>query len=960
MRNRACEQMFLVALILALPFVCVAQDSSGTGRGTDTPYGSPWMEVLVSSYPDSIPADQGAAGLWQTLLKLHTRASLLMVTAHPDDEDGGMLTYESRGEGVRTALLTLNRGESGANVMSPDLFDALGLVRTEELLAAGRYYGVEQYWTRVVNDGFSKSKEESLSHWSHDRVLADAVRVVRMTRPLVITSVFIGGPSDGHGNHQVAGQMAQEVFRYAGDPNKFPEQIKEGLHPWTPLKDYARVPRARVTEKGVYDYATHHWAPARAYDYIHDQWLPWPLSDDVKVPIGKQDSMLGVSYMQLSHEGLGNQKSQNGGPSLPPSGEMFSPYHRFASVAPAKGTEETFFDGIDTSVLGIASLAKSADTLFLHQGLEGINRCVEKSLDTFDASHPEKISPFLAQGLRLTRSLLHEVRQSKLSDTEKYDVSFELRVKEAQFQQALARSFQISLLPTMAPSRAGSESFPGFRGVPESFQVVIPGQRFSVNVHVNNPSSATVEVERVELLTKPGEHWQVSPDSANPASLQQNHPVDRLLDVVVPDNVPFTRPYFTRDSVEKPYYEILDQRFLNKPLAPYPLVAWVTLQYQGATFHLGRVVQSATRITGMGTVLEPLVTGPAISISVDPSRGILPLTSDSFPVVAKIHSNVKGAASGSIQLELPAGWTSQPSEASFSTQRDGEDQLVAFMVKPSAVEAKEYAVTAVAKYDGREYREGYETVGYRGLRPYNLYRASTYHLAGVDVKVAPELNIGYIMGSGDEVPRALENLGIHVVFLTEPDLASGDLSKFDMILLGTRTYAVREDLRANNSRLLEYVKNGGVMMVQYNTPEFDKNYGPYPYTMTRDPEEVTDEASKVDILDPQNPVFQWPNKIGASDFEGWVAERGSKFMSKWDTRYEPLLETHDPGQDPQEGGLLYAKYGKGIYIYNAYAFYRQLPEGVPGAYRIFANLVSLAKNPRLAGRGRGVNSTTGK
>ena len=216
----------------------------------------------------------------------------------------------------------------------------------------------------------------------------------------------------------------------------------------------------------------------------------------------------------------------------------------------------------------------------------------------------------------------------------------------------------------------------------------------------------------------------------------------------------------------------------------------------------------------------------------------------------------------------------------------------------------------------------------------------------MDVKIAPGLRVGYIMGTGDEVPASLEHLDIKVTFLAPADIANGDLSKFDVLLLGVRTYANREDLRIHNNRILEFVKNGGVAIVQYNTPEYDHNYGPYPYVMGRNPEEVTDEASKVNILAPANPVFNWPNKITERDFAGWVEERGSKWIESWDQQYEALLETHDEGQPPQKGGLLYAKYGKGIYIYNAYAFYRELPEGVPGAYRIFANMLSLAKNPQ--------------
>ena len=214
------------------------------------------------------------------------------------------------------------------------------------------------------------------------------------------------------------------------------------------------------------------------------------------------------------------------------------------------------------------------------------------------------------------------------------------------------------------------------------------------------------------------------------------------------------------------------------------------------------------------------------------------------------------------------------------------------------------------------------------------------------MKAAPNLSIGYVMGSGDDVPAALEHLGIQVHFLAAADLAGGDLEKFDAILLGVRTYAARPELVTYNNRLLDYVKGGGVVIVQYNTPEYDHNFGPYPYTMTSNPEEVTDEASRVQILAPSNPVFHWPNQIMEKDFDGWVEERRSKWMKSWDPRYEALLETHDEGQEPQKGGLLYAKYGKGLYVYDAYAFYRELPEGVPGAYRIFANIISLPKNPQ--------------
>ena len=367
--------------------------------------------------PDARPLqiDRGAAALWQTLLKLHTRASLLMVVAHPDDEDSGMLTLESRGQGARTAMLTLNRGEGGQNVMSDDFEDALGLVRTQELLSADRYSGVQQFFTRVADFGFSKTREESLSQWGHDRVLADAVRVVRTTRPLVVTSVFVGGPTDGHGHHQVAGQIAQEVFSAAGDPNMFPDQIRAGLRPWSPLKMYARVPAAAISPKGIHDSATGKYFPVRFYDYIRKQWSDGLPSVDVEIPEGTFDPVLGASYLQVAREGLALQKSQNGGGGIPYAEPQNVPYHRYASQVPASGKEGSFFDGIDVSLMGIASLAQGQQNAFLKEGLSRVDVLIGKAIGAFSLDHPENVAPTLAQGLHETNALVTQVFASQLS-----------------------------------------------------------------------------------------------------------------------------------------------------------------------------------------------------------------------------------------------------------------------------------------------------------------------------------------------------------------------------------------------------------------------------------------------------------------------------------------------------------------------------------------------------------------
>jgi LmbE family N-acetylglucosaminyl deacetylase len=904
----------------------------------------------VNSKPETagqaVSFDLGTSALWQSLQKLHTRASVLMVTAHPDDEDGGMLTYESRGQGARVALLTLNRGEGGANVMSSDYFDALGLVRTEELLAADRYYGTQQFWTRVIDYGFSKTREEALEKWGHDRVLSDTVRVVRMTRPLVITSVFVGGRTDGHGNHQVAGQMAQEVFKAAGDPNMFPEQIKEGLRPWKPLKDYARVPFAHITDKGIYDYADGKYYPAEFRNYTDGSVIKGELSTSVEVPTGEYGPLLGLTYVQVSRLGLGNQKSQNGGTGLPPAEPEMNPYHRFASLISTQDNEASIFDGIDVSLMGIASLAEGGAPGFLRDGLSQINSLVEKATADFAAQHPETIAQTLAAGLKATNDLIAKVAASDLNADPKFDVTHELKVKQAQFGNALAESLGLSALATVAPEKEPSGPFARFFGYPASFQIAIPGQEFWVKVHATNPTNVPVNLESVVLETPQGEQWTIDPTTQTGGRLTGNQSKDLRFTVHVPQKAGFTRPYFTRPNIEQPYYDIVEPKYLDLPLAPYPIAARLHFTFDGVPFEISQAVQSVSRVNGAGTVFEPLALGPAISVSIAPQAGIVPLGEKSLDLTVTVHSNVKGPAKGTVKLNLPDGWNAPQQE--FSTAKDGDDQSLIFHVIPRSLEQKPYTLAAVATYGGREYKEGYHTVGYSGLRPYNLYRDSTYRTTGVDAKVAPGLNIAYIVGAGDEVPQALENLGIQVHFLSSEDLANGNLSRFDAIILGVRAYATREDVKTNNGRLLDYVKDGGVVIVQYNTPEYDHNYGPFPYKMGSNPEEVTDENSQVQILVPDNPVFNWPNKISSKDFENWVEERGSKFLESWDASYVPLLETHDPGQEPQKGGLVYANYGKGVYIYNAYAFYRELPEGVPGAYRLFANMVSLAKNPQRA------------
>jgi LmbE family N-acetylglucosaminyl deacetylase len=910
---------------------------------------TPARQSSAESMP--VDVDRGAAGLTRWLHALQTRASLLMITAHPDDEDGGMLARETRGAGARAALLTLNRGEGGQNAMSPDLYDALGLIRTEELLAAGRYYGVDQYWARAIDYGFSKTPEEALEKWDHDRVLSDVVRVIRMTRPLVLTSVFIGAPTDGHGHHQVAGQMTQEAFLAAGDPNKFPEQIREGLRPWSPLKVYARVPSFAVTPKGMYDYATDKYVPVRFFDYVQKIWSTEKPSTTLEIQEGEYAPAVGLTYFQIGREGLSFQKSQNSGVAIPPPGPQASAYHRYGSRVSAAEHEESFFDGVDVSVSGIGSLVAQAPD-YLKNGLAEISRIAGQAASQFQADRPYAIAPLLADGLRTTRALIQQVQASNLPQPGKSDVYFELGVKEEQFSRALTEALGLTLRAAVMPDREPQNPGP-FPQVLPTFTIAIPGQSFGVQVDLLNQSPEAVTLEAVQVASSDGKEWRFQNRGETPKNIATHARAQVRFTINAPQDAAITRPYYSRPDEEQAYYDLNDPQYRNLSLAPYPLSARAQIAYRGVTLPLQQVVQARQRIPSLGVVEQPLLVGPAISLAVSPAAGAVPVGAKSFEFFCTVHSNVKGPAKGTLRLRLPQGWRSSPDSADFSMERDGEDHTITFSVIPDAVEPGEHRITAFADYQGKTYEEGYRLAGYPGLRPYPYYRAAVYRAVGVDVKTPGQLRIGYLPGTGDDVPQALENLGQHAQTLAASDITQGNLSGYDAIILGTRAYAVRGELKSANARLLEYVRNGGVLIVQYNLQEFDQNYGPYPFKLGNNPQKVVDEASKVQLLNPDSPVFTWPNRITDADFSGWVEERGHGFLESWDKQYEALVETRDPDQDPQRGGLLLAHYGKGAYIYDAFALYRQLPSGVPGAYRLLANLVSLGKNPAFAGQAPG-------
>ena len=910
----------------------------------------PLTEPSVIALP--LAEDRGEAGLEQALTRLGTTASLLMIVAHPDDEDGSLLTYLSRGHGVRCTLFTLTRGEGGQNAMSGETDDALGLIRTNELLKADEFYGASQLWGTEIDFGFSKTQEEAFSRWGHERVLYDAVLAVRKTRPQVIVSTFVGGITDGHGQHQVSGEIAQEAFKVAGDPKVFPEQLKGGLEPWQPLAVYSMVPFAPVSGGKMFDYATGKSAPAKFKNYVTGEWSTEVPSTDVTIPVGGWDHAIGRSYMQIARQGWGEQKSQNGGANPTLSGPGSTSYHLWGAAPQAARSDarkieepDLFYNEkvrISTQIDALSALAKPAAPAWLTTGLHEVGEATRK-MEMSRFEQPEtRIPGVLAPIYRQTLALRAKVAASDLSAQSKADLLFELDAKIEQFQDALRLALGLDLTAFRTSSGGGGGG--PFRGqsADESSPSVAPGEQLKVRVHTAWASPG-VELKRVWLESSTGETWKNEIVGGGPDRLGAAEINDTTFNVNVPENAEPTVPYFTRPSIEQPYYDLTKPEDRERSFVPYPLAAWAEFDFDGLPVRVGQVVQTLQRVTGPGGIYQPLVVTPAIGVRVEPDARILPLDGSPLPVRVTVHA--QAAAEGTLELKLPPGWHSEPEERKFNLTAAGDTEPLQFSVTPDGAEAGAYSVQAVAHSGGRSYASGWHDVSYAGLRPYNQFTPAALKTRKVDVKLAPGLRIGYVMGPGDLVPEAIEGLGAPVHLLSDAELATADLSAWNVIVVGIRAYTTRPELAKNQPRLDEFVRKGGTMVVEYQGGTFP---APLPVSIGRFAERVVDEDDPVKLLEPGNALLTWPNRITTADFDGWVEERGHGFLESWDKGYVALTETADPGQDPQRGGLVVAHgvngVGKGTYIYVSFALYRQLPELVPGAYRLLANLLSAGGN----------------
>ena len=933
---------------------------------------------------------KGAPALELALRKLDTVGSFMMTTAHPDDENNAMLAYFSHGKGFRTTLVTATHGEGGQNEIGPELFEALAVLRTEELLAAHKFDGAEQFFTRAIDFGYSFSIEETLEKWGHQEILGDYVRMIRTIRPDVIVGFVFDGDGGGQ-HHQASSRLTLEAFRAAADPAKFREQIAEGLRVWQPKKFY-------------YTAGFGPGGAGRAGGALPGEGAPTLL----QFAGGDQfDPVLGRTYNEIAGEARSMHKCQGMSQLLPlpastggggPMGPGGVRAYRLRDTVLDGGvtrTDREVFDGVSTGLRSLLSYAPAAAEASASArasadrpaGKPGAREQLESLLDRIGATVSEArtamaasgetatVAP-LSRGLTLVRELRGALASMGLSESGRYEIEFRMAQKELQFSQALLLATDVRI---DAVARDG---------------LVVAGQPVQLDLMAANRGKSTVDLAIAANGFSGGS--ATACESSTPLAPGASRNCGKTLNI--PADARLTAAHFRTGPVGARYVFDPDVPF-GLPFRPTPYTATFSLSVDGVPFTLTLPVQARSDADIFaGEKRQEVHVVPAFAVKASPeivifsthsTRGSGPVgsaaTRATRSVLARdgakdvrvtVTNHAKGAAQAEVALAVPQGWRATPPAQSVSFSREDEAMTVRFTLQPPADSVlaaaamkpggNQFRVNALVTRSTRDslpggqtaagsgqgtsvvYEQGYQLVEYPHTTRRHVLSAPQVAVKALDVSVKPNLTVGYVMGVGDEVPAALEQLGVTLAMITPDDLAWGDLSHYDVIMTGVRAYERRADLRAYNHRLIDYAKAGGTVIVQYNKFEFnDAQYGPYAAKVGR--ERVTDENAEMRLLAPQHPVFNSPNAIGRADWAGWVQERGLYFLDNdaRDPQYTDLIEFTDPfayNQGAKRGALVEAKVGKGRWIYVGIGLWRQLPAGTDGAYRLMANLISLSRN----------------
>ena len=868
--------------------------------------------------------DSGHIALGLALRKLNVSGTFLQTAAHPDDEHNPLYAMFTHGLGLRSIDVQTTRGEGGQNEIGPELFRDIGVLRTSELLAAHRLDGAEEYFTRAIDYGYSFDPQEVIEKWGRKEIVGDFVRLIRTFRPDVMLTMNIQGRG-GDRAHEATTILSREAYNVAGDPSAYPEQIKEGLRPWKPKKLYL----------------TAGFGPGGGRGGRGGAPEP-PAGPPVKltpVNTAAYDTLLGRTYNDIGTDARSSHKCQgtNGLPPLPGvaggRGGGGRGYQLVDSSIPGQmdKSETSLFDGIDFSLVALARFAGNNPPSELTSGLAAIAEAATRAQRAFAAGNDAGTAGPVEEGLTAVRSLRARLGSMGLSDDSRYEIDLRLKTKERDYEDAVLAAHGLT-----------------FDAVADD-GLVIGGQAVKLNLIAVNRGASEVNVTGVAIAGFDGA------GACKASAIKKDANYNCNEDAHVPKDARLTTPYFSDEYWKHPANHAInifesDVEF-GAPFRPTPF---------RVTFHVKAGSVDVTKeLPVQFRYVKDIYTGdkrmelnvvPAFSVRMTPPLAVF---AASNPGMRELHvavtNSTKAAAKVSVTLQLPVGWKATPPSVPISFEHEDESLSARFQVTaPAKVAVGEYTLKAVVTGPaGEKYANGYQEIEYPHVERRQVIKPAETALKVVDVKVIPNLTVGYIVGVGDQVPQAIEQLGAKLSFIDQDELAWGDLSKYDVIMTGVRAYERRADLRAYNHRLLDYAERGGTVIVQYNKMEFNRaDYGPFPAKVSGN--RVSDELVPVKVLVPEHPAFRYPNKIGASTWDGWVQERGLYFLGEKDKKYVDLVSMVDSFKDnPGEklGSFVEGKVGKGRWLYLGLGLWRQLPAGTDGAYQLLANLISLGKAP---------------
>ncbi len=810
-----------------------------------------FVSILSSGQINQQP---NAAEIQLQLKKLNFLGSVLYVAAHPDDENTRIITYLANGRLAETAYLSMTRGDGGQNLIGPEMRDLLGLIRTQELLAARRIDGGTQFFTRANDFGYSKSVEETMKIWNKEEVLSDVVRVFRKFKPDVIITRFPPDERAGHGHHTASAVLAEKAFDISAKANQYPDQVKEF---------------------GV-------WQPKRIYTNT-GRW--WNTSIDENTPgiivvnVGGYSPLLGESYSEIAARSRSQHKSQGFGSRGTRGDEL-----EFLEFVKGEASTKDIFDGTNTTWSRV-------------KGGEKVRVLVDHAISNFDPENPVGILDELFGIKKAVESLEESVWKNR-----------KLKEVDAVIQSCLGLYIAV---------RADK-------------YWVSPGSTINCSVEIVNRSAADVILQKIN-----------APDIKLDSTLSIPLPNNKPLAFSVKRKVNATKNYSDPYWLSKPHglgmFTVTDKSNIGKPETDAALMATFYLKVQGNDISVSVPVKYSWTDRVEGEQIRPVEITPSVFVNLSESVIIF---KDNSPKT--VHVTIKAAdqdLKGEVKIELPKGWKSEPVAHQFEIPTRGEERLVTFTIIPAGGEITS-TMKAVAQINGKQYNKSLREISYDHFPIQTLLPVAEAKIVKMDIARGGEL-IGYVRGAGDDIPLALKTMGYQVWEMKDEEVTLENLKRVDAVVLGVRAVNTNERLEFLMPDLFTYVKQGGTLVVQYNTSTAIDKFTPYPLTLSRD--RVTEEDAEVRILKPNHPVLNFPNKITASDFDGWIQERGLYYPNKWDNQFEAILSMNDTGEKPSDGSLLIAKYGEGNYVYTGLSFFRELPEGVPGAYKLFSNIVSLSK-----------------